>query len=187
MKKNLVLIASTFVALALSGCAASVKQTDIAGSTYPKADASSKANNTRASIGVVLTASAEVKRNNDWNSLVKEWQKSIPEAASQLDVKANYFQDENALPTDQNVLVKIKVKNFRYMTPVTRAFMGILAGDAYMDLDVEYIQLPSGQLLKSKNINTSSSAWEGIFSAVTPSQVQAVSRTVLQDARNFSN
>ena len=56
-----------------------------------------------------------------------------------------------------------------------------MAGNAYMDLEVQYVELPSNKPFGAKKFNTSSSAWEGIFSAVTPKQVQAVSDMIVKE------
>lgn len=71
--------------------------------------------------------------------------------------------------------------NFKYVSKTRRYMLGILAGDAFMDVDAQYIELPANKTLGAKKFNTSSSAWEGIFSAFTPQQVRAVSDLIVKD------
>lgn len=181
MNKRLLHLSTLAIALALSGCAATVKQSNLGGAQTASVSRASGAQ-ARGTVAIVVTASDAVRQNSDWASLTNDWQELVPDVASELHTSASYIASESALTSSQTMLVRVKVNDFRYMSTARRFVMGILAGNAYMDLDVEYVQLPAMQVVSTKKINTSSTAWEGIFSAVTPKQVSAVSRIVLTDA-----
>jgi hypothetical protein len=181
MNKRFLHLSTLAIAVALSGCAATVKQSSL-GSSPTASVSKASAAQARGAVAIVLTASDELRQSSDWASLTNDWQELVPDAASELHTSANFIASESALTSNQTMLVRVKVNDFRYMSTAKRFLMGVLAGNAYLDLDVEYVQLPGMQVLSTKKINTSSSAWEGIFSAVTPKQVYAVSRLVLTDA-----
>lgn len=187
MTKRIALLSSLIVATALVGCAASVKQSNVSEARPATQAVSSPASTSRGGIAVVLTGTDAITKSSDWPSLTNDWQELLPDSASETKVNATFIASENGLSENQTMLVRIKVNDFRYISTAKRFMLGVMAGNAYMDLDIEYVQLPSRQVVSSKKINTSSSAWEGIFSAVTPKQVNAVSRVVLQDAKRLNN
>jgi hypothetical protein len=78
------------------------------------------------------------------------------------------------------------VNDFKYVSTTKRYLIGIMAGNAFMDVDAQYIAPPATAPFASKKFNTSSSAWEGIFSAVTPKQVRAVSDMIVKDLTTTS-
>jgi hypothetical protein len=170
-------------ALVLAGCATTVNQTSAPGASTASAPASLQIPAASGAIAVVLVASAEMKKSGDWKSFTDEWQSALPEAAKELKTSSSLAENEAAIAPGSARLIRVKVNDFRYISTAKRFMLGIMAGNAFMDLDVEYVQLPSMQVLGSKKINTSSSAWEGIFSGVTPRQVAAVSMVVLKDAQ----
>lgn len=186
MSKWLFNVSIPAIAVAMAGCAATVKQSSLGGAPAT-AVARASGEQARGAVAIVVTGSDSLRGNSDWASLTNDWQELVPDVATELHTSASYVASESALTSSQTMLVRIKVNDFRYMSTAKRFLMGVLAGNAYMDLDIEYVQLPSMQVVGSKKINTSSTAWEGIFSAVTPKQVYAVSRVVLQDAIGASN
>lgn len=97
-----------------------------------------------------------------------------------------FAKDEAAVPSSASVLIRLTVNDFKYVSTTKRFMLGILAGDASMDVDAQYIELPANKTFGSKKFNTSSSAWEGIFSAVTPKQVQTVSALIVKDVVSTS-
>ena len=181
MNKRLLQLSTLAIAVALSGCAATVKQSNL-GSVQTASVSKASGAQARGTVAIVVTASDAVRQNSDWASLTNDWQELVPEVASELHTSASYIPSESALTSNQTMLVRVKVNEFGYLSTARRYMMGILAGNAHMDLDIEYVQLPSMQVVGTKKINTSSTAWEGIFSAATPKQVYAVSRIVITDA-----
>ncbi len=187
MTKRLVLFSSVLIAMVLVGCAASVKQSNVNEARPVTQAVHTPAGTSRGGIAVVLSGPDTIMKSSDWPSLTNDWRELLPDSASETKVNATFITSESGLSENQTMLVRIKVNDFRYISTAKRFMLGVMAGNAYMDLDIEYVQLPSRQVVSSKKINTSSSAWEGIFSAVTPKQVNAVSRVVLQDAKRLNN
>lgn len=50
-----------------------------------------------------------------------------------------------------------------------------------MDADVSFVDAKSGKVLGSRKYNTSSTAWQGVFSAMTDKQVRAICDQILKE------
>mgnify|MGYP006206573815 FL=1 len=75
----------------------------------------------------------------------------------------------------------MKVNDFRYVSQAKRYAVGVFAGNAFLDLDVEFVELPQLKTFANRKFQTSSSAWQGVFSAMTPKQVEAVSKEIMAE------
>jgi hypothetical protein len=172
-----ILIITTVVTLA--GCAANVKQTTMQSPTEPAA--APRAQAPTGALVTVVTGSAEMQANSDWSDFMEEWQSSMEKSTGNSKMTFVFAKDELSLPANAAVLVRLTVNDFKYVSTTKRIMLGIIAGNAYMDIDAQYLDLPSKKVFGSNKFNTSSSAWEGIFSAVTPKQVQTVSDMIVKE------
>lgn len=164
--------------VSLVGCAATVGQTPTSSSALsavPRAQAPAGA------LVAVVTGSPAIQGSDDWSSFLEEWQSSLADAAETSKIPFVFAKDEAAIPAKSSILVRLTVNNFRYVSTTKRIMLGIIAGNASMDVDAEYVELPANKPFGSKKFNTTSSAWEGIFSAVTPKQVRTVSDLIVKD------
>lgn len=163
---------------ALAGCATKVTQTAI----DPSLATSGKvARVTGGTVVAVMSASDDVKARSDWADFIEQWQKSLTSAAEDQAVPFIFANDESSMPASAAVLVRIHVNDFKYVSQVKRYMLGVMAGNATMDVDAKYIALPANKPLGAKNFNTSSSGWEGVFSAMTPKQVETVSNMIVKE------
>lgn len=182
-----------FVSVAIAslvGCAATVTQTKPTSSTpstsssavsTAKPIAEPRAQAPAGALVVVVTGSPAAQSNGDWSSFLEEWESSLTDSAAAAKTPLVFAKDETAIPSNASVLIRLTVNDFKYVSTTKRFMLGIMAGNASMDVDALYIELPSNKTLGSKKFNTSSSAWEGIFSAVTPKQVRTVSELIVKD------
>ncbi|HJV67698.1 hypothetical protein [Ideonella sp.] len=178
MLRTIKLASFTAAVALLAGCAASVMQTPTsatAPSAAPRAQAPSGA------LVAVVSGSTAMQTSSDWPAFVEEWQTSMANSASGSKMAFVLAKDEATVPANGAVLVRLTVNDFKYVSTTKRYLLGIMAGNAYMDVDAEYLELPSKKPFGAKKFNTSSSAWQGIFSAVTPKQVQAVSDVIVKE------
>ena len=134
----------------------------------------------------VVTGSAAAQSNSDWSSFLQEWESSLTDSAVTAKTSLVFAKDETAIPANASVLIRLTVNDFKYVSTTKRFMLGILAGNAFMDVDAQYVELPANKIFDSKKFNTSSSAWEGIFSAVTPKQVRTVSELIVKDVVSTS-
>lgn len=159
---------------ALTGCAANVTRP----SNAPKVAISPAA--TRH-IVLTLTGTPEVVNSADWGAFREEWQTSMGAATSSNGARFTLAEPGAPLGTAPATLVRVKVNDYRYVTQAKRYGLGVITGNAFMDLDVDFLELPSQRSVGSRKFTTSSSAWQGIFSAMTPKQVEAVSTEIVNE------
>ncbi|MEX8518912.1 MAG: DUF4410 domain-containing protein [Leptothrix sp. (in: b-proteobacteria)] len=159
----------------LVGCAATVNR--------PSADTSQISPSISASKRIVLTLSGVngFDSGPNWDAFKEEWQTSMTAATAAAGSSFTLAEHGDAVPTAPATLVKVRVNDFRYVSQAKRYTVGVFAGNAYMDLDVEFLETPSGRTLGMRKYSTSSSAWHGIFSAMTPKQVEAVSQEIVKE------
>jgi hypothetical protein len=157
----------------LSACAATVSQP--AGQAQVQTAAPVK------SLSLLITGDVKAESAADWQTFRAEWRSAFTAAAAARGVAANYLEAEPTTPPASGVLVKMKVNDYRYLTPGARFGFGIMTGNAYIDADAQYIEYPGAKPLATRKFSTSSSAWQGVFSAMTDKQVRAISDEVVAE------
>jgi hypothetical protein len=167
-------------ALALGGCAATVTRGSD-GAAAPAAPIQPAATATQK-LAVVVTGSPTAQAGKDWAEFRGEYRNAMAGAAAAANVGFAYF--EGAVPTQPagTTLVKIKVNDYRYISTGARIGLGVFTGNAYVDSDVEFVELPANRPLGTRKYSTSSSAWQGVFSAMTDAQLKALSTEIVKDA-----
>jgi len=163
------------VAAVLSGCAATVPRD--AGQAAPVSASPQAAKR----VLLEISAAGNIGVGADWDAFVEEWQTSMTAAAAANGATFTMLKPGSPAPGDAAALVKMKVNDFKYVSQAKRYAVGIFAGNAFMDVEVEYVELPPGKTLGKRKFQTSSSAWQGIFSAMTPKQVEAVAKEIVAD------
>ena len=157
----------------LAGCAANVsRQASDATRIVPSAPASKR---------IVLALTGTSASGPDWEAFREEWQTSMTTAAQAAGASFKLAGPDEPMQTDPSTLVKMHVNDYRYVSQAKRYAVGVFSGNAYMDVDVEFIEWPSGRSLGTRKYSTSSSAWNGVFSAMTPKQVEAVSQEIVKE------
>jgi len=161
--------------LALCGCAASVKNSS------NSVDAPLKTSAKPTSVTLFITASPEIQASKDWHTFRAEWRSAFDAAASAASIRAAYVETAPADPSTGTVLIRVNVNDYRYLTSGSRYGFGVLTGNAFIDAEAEFIEYPMQRSLGKRKYGTTSSAWQGVFSAMTDKQVRAISDAMLQE------
>ena len=159
----------------LSGCAASVKS---GGGASLVIQESAKQN-----LVVSFTGNEKVLHNDDWPLLKSDWSDALKAEA----VNAGYSLKEAQSMSQgnaQGVGITVNVSNFRYLTPGARYGAGVMVGNAWVNSTANFSDLSTGKLIGSRTYDTSSSAWEGVMSAMTQKQVQAIAKQIISDIKS---
>jgi hypothetical protein len=172
--------------IALTGCAASVQQTPTSSPQASVAVQSGSAAMPAGTLTAIVTGNPSMTSSSDWPAFLDEWKEALTASAEAARMSFVLANDEANIPPGTSRLVRLTVNDFRYVSTTKRFMIGIMAGNAFMDVDAQYIAPPATTPFTSKKFNTSSSAWEGIFSAVTPKQVRAVSEMIVKDLTTAS-
>ena len=172
MKKTIsfICIAALF---ALSGCAAVVQK--------PANTAAIHTTGHIKQVALLITAKPDIKSSSDWLTFCAEWRSAFNAAASARKIHSVYLEKAPDTLPSGTVLVRVFVNDYRYMTPGERFGFGILAGNAYIEAKADFVEFPGAQKIGSEKLSTTSSAWQGVFSAVTDKQVRAISDDILTE------
>lgn len=154
----------------LTGCAAKV---DTSGSQDLRI-----AEPVKHELALAFKGNSKVEANEDWERLRQTWTNSMNSEAA-----AAGYSIQPATASGSGLLVQVNVSNFRYLTPGSRMAVGIMSGNAWVNSSVDFIDQASGKNLGTRNYNTTSSAWEGVASAMTYKQVQAISKQIIADIK----
>ncbi len=124
-------------------------------------------------------------KDSSWESFKKEWHDITKEQATAQGV-AFSTQDGEGKPTGEaGTLVIVKVNDYKHVSIGARMMLGVMTGNAYIDAQVEFRDLATGKLYGERNYNTSSSAWQGVFAAVTPKQIYSLADQVLMEMKRL--
>jgi hypothetical protein len=164
------------VVAALSGCAASVNRPS-------SASAAARISLPAATqqLLVVVVPAQQMSAGSNWTAFLEEWQTSLTAASTTHPLQTALLEREPQVVAERAVLARVTVNDYRYVSQAKRYGLGVMTGNAYMDLDVEYLAPPGKRLLGSRKFSTSSSAWHGVFSALTPKQVEAVVNEIVKE------
>jgi hypothetical protein len=174
MQLSTVRLAIVSAAVALTGCAATVNRGEGQAAVRPSATATDK-------VAVVINGSPAAVAGKDWQEFKGEWRGAMAAAAAASRLNFAYYEAEVPPQPAGTTLVKIKVNDYRYISTGARIGLGVFTGNAFIDSDVEFVEQPGGKSLGTRKYSTSSSAWQGVFSAMTDKQLQALSTEIVKD------
>lgn len=160
----------------LTGCAASVQRSAADIPLKTTSDSTKQ-------ITVNVTGPKEITDSRDWELLKDEWRAALKSAAALIGAKYS-SQEGKPQPTGEpGTLVVVNVNDYRYLSPGARYGFGVMTGNAYVDSTVQFLDLKTGAPLGERKYNTSSTAWQGIFSAMTEKQIQAIANEIANEIK----
>lgn len=165
-------------AVALAGCAANVVKAPASGSAAVVVPPES-----RKAIALHITGAPAVLQSSDWAAFRDAWRQAMAAEASAAGIPLT-TQDGQVHPTGQpGTLIAVHVNDYRYVSAGARFGLGVFTGNAYVNADVRFLDLKTGQPFGQESVNTSSSAWQGVFSAMTDKQLQAIAKDLVGDVK----
>ncbi len=165
------------VCMALAGCAANVERPG--GAAGPSMQVPARAQTSVAL--VVRAANPEVGRSSDWQALRGAWRDAMAEAARAAGKQFQYLENEPQSTPAGSTLVVVQVKDYRYLSTGARYGLGLMTGNAYVNADAVFYVGPGRTVVGQRSYSTTSSAWQGIFSAMTDKQLASISTAMLKD------
>lgn len=165
----------------LSGCAAKVSKGAVADGPLPSyAPLSIPADSSR-NIVLNVTGSTISTQAKDWQTMQGEWLFGMIPAARSVGSALTLQAGEPKATSETGVLIVLHVNDYRLISPHARRFLGVMTGNAYLDVRVDYRDLATGNQFGTRSYNTSSSAWEGIYSAMSDKQVEAICKEIVKE------
>ena len=178
-KRLLLLLTLSSGVLFFAGCAATVQPGSESRNNSVQQTSIRVPEESSKNIVLNVTGSSISTATSDWPRLQQEWHDAMGGAAS--DAKAT-FADESGKPDalgSTGTLVDVYINDFHFVSPGARYAFGIMTGNAFMDARVTFRDLRTGKTYGERYYNTSSSAWQGIFAAVTDKQTRAMAKQIV--------
>jgi hypothetical protein len=170
MPKNILILAS--LALMAAGCASTVQKSDQSARTPVGAEAGK-------SIVLNMTGSMIATTAKDWNDFKGLWRDACTQESAAVGAVFS-IQDGEPKPTgNAGTLVVVDVADYRYVSTGARIMLGVMTGNAYVNAQVTFRDLKSGDVRANKTYDTTSTAWQGVFSGMTTKQVRAMCHEIV--------
>ena len=178
-------------ALTLGGCAATVDRkppsTDAAAgaSAAPAQQQPSMKIPADAGKRLVLNMQLDPKHAADagWSDFKKEWVDIIQQQATGKGMTFATQDGQTKATGEQGTLVVVRINDYRYVSIAKRMMLGVMTGNAFIDSKVEFRDLATGKLYGERAYNTTSSAWGGVFAAMTPKQIYALADEIVDEIK----
>jgi len=120
---------------------------------------------------------------DSWPKMKEAFHEGCREEAKTAGLQLD-FQDGAARPTgDPGTLLALYVNDFRYISTGMRLGIGIMSGNAYINANTKFMDLQTGSLWGERPYTTESSAMEGVGSAMTARQAQAICKNMFDVVR----
>jgi hypothetical protein len=174
-------IAVLVFAVLLTGCAANVQRS---GAQATTASLSLQA---KSKIVLLVRGSDAVAKSADWPLMREEWRAAMSQAAAAQGLAFAEQPDPEKAPraTGAGTLVTVMVNDYRYVAAGTRYGLGVFTGNAFVNSDVTFADFETGRVVGNRKYDTSSSAMQGIFSAMTSKQVQGIAAEIVKDVSGW--
>jgi hypothetical protein len=163
-------------AMGLTGCAVNMQT---AGNDKPVTVGTAAAK--KVVLGV--DGSAVAKSSDSWSSLAEALQEGCKEEASSAGLPIEFQQGAARATGEAGTLLALYVNDFRYVSTGMRLGLGVMTGNAFIDANAKFLDLNSGAVWGERPYATKSSAWEGIGSAMTAKQAQAICKNMIDVVR----
>lgn len=163
-------------AMALTGCAVRME-----GAENHKPIAVGAAATKKVVLGI--DGSAVATGADSWPKMKEAFQENCQEEAKTAGLQLA-FQDGAARPTSEpGTLLALYINDFRYISTGMRLGIGIMSGNAFIDANTKFLDLQTGTPWGERPYTTRSSAMEGIGSAMTAKQAQAICKNMFDVVR----
>jgi hypothetical protein len=160
------------LAVLLSGCAATVKKGDDVKPVKVGASATK-------SIVLNMAGGKDATGSKDWEPFKGIWREALQEEASAVGATVS-AQEGDPKPTGTpGTLLAVNVADFRYVSTGARVGFGIMTGNAFVNAQVSFRDLNTGEVWGERHYDTSSSAWQGVFAPMTDKQVHAICKEIV--------
>ncbi|WP_434515513.1 hypothetical protein AB6Q56_01910 [Dechloromonas sp. ARDL1] len=185
MQKPVAYFVAFLIIIGLYGCAAKVTKEEDSG--MPRAEKklglSPSATN---KVVFLIDGNDSVKSGKHWELFLEDWNSSMTAATAEANIGFMKIGSEEKIPSEVATLVRVTVNDYRYMAQWARYLVGVMAGNAFMDVTVEFLELPSHKQRGTRSYKTSTSGGQGIFSAASPKQIEAVSVEIVSEIKGAS-
>ena len=169
MRKNILILASLVV---MAGCASTVQKSGQSAPIPVGAEAGK-------SIVLNMTGSTIATTAKDWNDFKGLWRDACTQESAAVGAVFSVQDGEPRSTGNVGTLVVVDVADYRYVSTGARIMLGVMTGNAYINAQVTFRDLKTGDVRTNKTYNTTSTAWQGVFSGMTSKQVRAMCHEIV--------
>jgi hypothetical protein len=176
-RRFLMLIASAIV---MTGCAATVQKSGSNSSATPTSATAEPVVSAVSSknVYVQITAPSTIASANDYSQIKSELSVALMSKLSSEGAKVTFEDAAKPISSAVGTRVLMTVKDYRIVSTGARIMLGIMMGRSFIDSNVEIFDLENGKRLAETDMNTSSSAWQGVLATTTSAQAEAIANEV---------
>ncbi len=113
----------------------------------------------------------------------REWRDTFASYAKDNGVSCTFLDSAPASGSEDGTLLMVNVADYRMVGIGMRIMFGVMTGNAFIDAKVGYLNLRDGSKFGEQQYNTSSSFIGGIFSKVTPQQVDQIAASIFAELK----
>lgn len=161
--------------LVLTGCAANVQRQGSAEQKLALSPAAAK------HVTLDVRGSKELAASKDWEQFRNEWRVGMTEATAAAGMTLTPIDAALASAAEPSTLVAVNINDYRYITRGARVAAGIMTGNAYIDADVSFVELPAATPMGTRKYATTSSAMQGVFAPMTENQIRGICDEIIKD------
>ena len=172
MMKIFTVLLTLWLAL-LTGCAAIVTQSS------PVTQPLNVSAGSEQYIVLNVTGSKVATESKDWAGFKSIWHDAMKAEVAAIGPRLTIQEGDMKISEEPGTLVVVYINDYRWVSAGARFAFGIMTGNAFVDSKVNFIDLHSGKQIGEQNYNTSSSAVQGIFAAMTDKQVAAICKEIV--------
>lgn len=130
-----------------------------------------------------IDGSTTAKESDSWASLTSAVHEGCKEEAATAGLPMEFAAGTASTTGESGTLLAMYVNDFRYVSTGMRIGFGIMTGNAFIDAQTKFMDLNTGSVWGERPYMTKSSAMEGIGSAMTAKQAQAICKNMLDVVR----
>ena len=163
------------VVLGLAGCAVNVMRTGDAPGPRVTVPEGSKAR-----LVMNVGGGPQVVASRDWETFRAAWRTAFKAEADAAGT-AFVWQDGPLKPLPQaGTLLAVHIDDYRYLPPGARQDLGATTGTAHVNAKLRFLSLVDGRPFGEQTVNTGPSAGQGVSSATTEKQIEAIAKDVMR-------
>jgi hypothetical protein len=151
---------------ALVGCAPIVETT-----RPSSASPTAKAASTQSAV-ITITGTPSIKSDRDFNIISSELRTALIGRLGSQGITALPGEGTETGDKKPGIRVLVTLHDYHYVSQGMRIGFGVMAGNSYINGVAEILDRQTGARLAQQTINTSSSAWHGVFGAAIGKQIE---------------
>jgi hypothetical protein len=181
--KNTALTMALAATLVLAGCATAPSDKTATPAPVRLAPPVSIPSASARKVVLAMTGPKHVVEARDWAEFKREWRETFADHAREAGIAFSFADSEPQRASEDGTLLQVTVADYRIVGIGARIMFGIMTGNAFIDARIRYASLRDGTPFGEQQYNTSSSAGGGVFSKVTPQQVNEIAGNVFLDLK----